>query len=58
MACGQLDTTVQIQVFEPKFDEYIECVACGHSERRPILGNESITQSTNEPAIGVVKFHR
>lgn len=33
--CGQIDTTVQVQIFEPAFDEYIECTHCNHTERRP-----------------------
>lgn len=33
--CGELDKIVQVQIFEPEFDEYIECTECGHSERRP-----------------------
>lgn len=33
--CQAMDSTVQIQIFTPVFDEYIECTLCGHSERRP-----------------------
>lgn len=34
-ACGELDKVVQVQLFEPVVDEYIECTECGHTERRP-----------------------
>lgn len=33
--CGKIDTIVQVQIFEPEQDEYIECIECGHHERRP-----------------------
>lgn len=33
--CQAMDAVVQVQIFEPKFDEYIECNDCGHSEHRP-----------------------
>ena len=33
--CGAMDAVVQVQIFEPQPDEYIECTQCGHLERRP-----------------------
>lgn len=33
--CKSMDTVVQVQVFQPTADEYIECTQCGHQERRP-----------------------
>ncbi len=56
--CEAMDQIVQIQVFEPEFDEYIECLTCGHSEHRP---TESEVQQTNthitNAGIGVVNFN-
>lgn len=56
--CAEIDKIVQIQIFEPTPDEYIECVVCGHTERRPKPEdlpniNYSANQSNN---IGLVKF--
>lgn len=53
--CGTLDSTVQVQIFEPAFDEYIECSICGHHEHRPTLDDLKIAQTENE--VGIVKFH-
>lgn len=58
-ACGQMDSTVQIQLFEPVADEYIECVVCGHSERRPTAEDVQKYQQTDTPdpmGVGVVRF--
>lgn len=55
-ACGETDKTVQIQVFEPEYDEYIECVACGYSERRPTPEDLPAIQQNSEDGVGVVKF--
>lgn len=33
--CSAMDAVVQVQLFEPEVDEYIECSQCGHIERRP-----------------------
>lgn len=33
--CGEIDKTVQVEIYAPVADEYIECVACGYTERRP-----------------------
>lgn len=54
-ACQTLDSTVQVQIFEPAFDEYIECVACGHTERRPTAVQLEQNLPQNQ-AVGVVKF--
>ncbi len=51
--CHQQDTTVQVQIFTPVYDEYIECTHCGHHERRPCA--DDIKQQTTEE-VGVVKF--
>ncbi len=50
-ACGQSDTVVQIQSFEP-VDEYIECVKCGAHERRPTKSD--LTPSEHD--VGIVHF--
>lgn len=34
-SCAAIDVVVQVQLFEPEPDEYIECTQCGHRERRP-----------------------
>ena len=34
-SCKALDKVVQIQLYQPEYDEYIECTACGYTERRP-----------------------
>ena len=34
-SCKALDKVVQIQLYQPEYDEHIECTACGYSERRP-----------------------
>ena len=57
-SCKKVDVIVQIQVFTPDFDEYIECIDCGHSERRPTPNETAIIQEQNAKAdgVGVVKF--
>lgn len=58
-ACGELDSTVQIQIFEPQPDEYIECILCGHSERRPTPEEAQKLQQTDasDPmGVGLVRF--
>lgn len=50
--CGTLDATVQIQTFDP-VDEYIECIVCGHQERRPKPSD--IHPQIQE--VGIVRFH-
>jgi uncharacterized metal-binding protein (TIGR02443 family) len=32
-SCKALDKVVQIQLYQPEYDEHIECTACGYSER-------------------------
>lgn len=55
-ACQAVDTTVQVQIFTPSFDEYIECIACQHTERRPTAQDlVSMTQADHD-GVGVVKF--
>lgn len=57
--CGEIDKTVQVEVFEPAYDEYIECVACGYTERRPApedLPNLQQADSHDSDSFGVVKF--
>ncbi|WP_230658700.1 YheV family putative metal-binding protein [Psychrobacter sp. I-STPA10] len=56
--CEALDKVVQVQVFEPQADEYIECIVCGHTERRPdtidakALAHNAMSTDTT----GIVKF--
>lgn len=33
--CQALDAVVQVNIFTPEADEYIECTQCDHNERRP-----------------------
>ena len=55
--CQTLDAVVQVQIFEPNPDEFIECTNCGHSERRPSPDNENLQSLTdNLGTQGVVKF--
>ncbi|MFA9486976.1 YheV family putative metal-binding protein [Moraxella haemolytica] len=57
--CRTMDAIVQIQVFLPEFDEWIECTACNHSERRPTI-DETATMREQDgftpDGVGVVKF--
>lgn len=59
--CDEMDAVVQVRLFEPIEDEYIECTKCGHSERRPdpdeiaeknALANDAMSTGTQ----GTVKF--
>ncbi|WP_227430217.1 YheV family putative metal-binding protein [Psychrobacter sp. I-STPA6b] len=58
--CEALDKVVQVQIFVPQADEYIECTACGHTERRPesVSGAQSSLINTDMPTgtSGTVKF--
>ncbi|ELA09617.1 hypothetical protein MOMA_04405 [Moraxella macacae 0408225] len=54
--CSKMDTIVQIEVFKPMPDEYIECVACGHTERRPTPDELPIITQNTDATVGVVKF--
>ena len=59
--CQTVDAVVQVQIFEPEADEYIECTSCGHTERRPDpeaiieknnLANDAMSTGTS----GTIKF--
>lgn len=55
--CGQTDTTVQVQIFEPAFDEYIECIHCHYTQKRPTADDLDKIRSQNlSESIGFVKF--
>lgn len=56
--CGAIDSTVQIQIFVPTPDEYIECTQCGHHERRPTPEEAQAIQQTKNPddIVSVVRF--
>ena len=57
--CGEIDKIVQIEIFEPVADEYIECVSCGYSERRLTLEDLPLIQQQNaeeDNIVQVVKF--
>lgn len=55
--CHATDAIVQIQVFNPKFDEWIECTACHHSEHRPTVNEAAIMrEKSDHHGVGVVKF--
>lgn len=53
-SCQGVDTTVQVQSFEPVFQEHIECVVCGHQETRPT--KEMLIEQAQNERVGVVKF--
>lgn len=55
-ACQAVDTTVQVQIFVPSFDEYIECIVCQHSERRPTAQDLQMNAQVANDNVGVVKF--
>ena len=63
--CQEMDVVVQINVFIPEPDEYIECTMCGHSEHRPdpdaisaknYLEDQLIRDAMNTGTSGTVKF--
>lgn len=62
--CEKVDTVVQVQLFEPEPDEYIECTQCHYSERRPdpepIVDNNAQLDSANQSSAtgtsGAVRF--
>lgn len=54
--CNEIDKIVQVEVFEPIPDEYIECVACGYTERRPTSDQLPVIQQQNAHDVGVVTF--
>ena len=61
-SCKAIDKVVQIQVFEPEYDEYIECTACGYTERRPTpddiveIQQANQTNEIGDDGAGIVKF--
>lgn len=56
-ACQSMDTTVQVEIFEPTPDEYIECILCGHTERRPTADDLPKIHSENgNNGVSVVRF--
>ncbi|MDO4427102.1 MAG: YheV family putative metal-binding protein [Moraxella sp.] len=55
-ACKSQDTTVQIQIFEPDYDEYIECISCHHQERRPKPEDLNTQSEQGADEVGVVRF--
>lgn len=61
--CDTVDTVVQVQLFEPEPDEYIECTQCHYSERRPdpeLIADKNAqldsVQSSATGTSGAVKF--
>lgn len=57
--CRTVDTVVQIQVFEPVFDEWIECTTCNHNERRPTPNEATAMRQADgydDTGVGLVKF--
>ncbi|OOS07353.1 hypothetical protein SAMN02745664_102216 [Moraxella cuniculi DSM 21768] len=56
-SCNHTDTIVQVQIFIPSFDEYIECINCNHQERRPSKEDiATINQPADQNGVGIVKF--
>ncbi len=41
--CQTLDAVVQVRLFEPVADEFIECTQCQHIERRPDAASVATT---------------
>lgn len=54
-SCQKSDVIVQVQIFTPNADEYIECIECGHTERRPTPDEAAQIQAAKD-GVGVVKF--
>ena len=61
--CETMDAIVQVQIFEPEADEYIECTQCQYIERRPdpepIIEKNAqldLVQSSATGTSGAVKF--
>lgn len=52
-ACAKSDVVVQVQIFEPIADEYIECTQCGHTERRPTHADLNTNLQSDS---GIVRF--
>ena len=58
-SCKVLDKVVQIQLYQPEYDEYIECTACGYTERRPTPDEiVDIQQSNYQQTIHHATIHR
>ena len=63
-SCKALDKVVQIQLYQPEYDEYIECTACGYTERRPTPDDIIDIQQSNhqenvhygDDRAGIVRF--
>lgn len=56
-SCGKTDVIVQVEIFEPTPDEYIECTECGLTERRPTLDElPEIQQKNHDDSVQLVKF--
>ncbi|XID74601.1 YheV family putative zinc ribbon protein [Alkanindiges sp. WGS2144] len=55
--CGAMDRVMQLTTTD---DEWIECVDCGYTERRPTAINPPASAVTNSPSkadeVGVVQF--
>lgn len=57
--CGAIDKVVQVRIFSPDVDEYIECTACEHQERRPTredLAAMDQVAPIDDTGVGVVRF--
>lgn len=54
--CENVDKIVHIQIFEPIADEYIECIICGHTERRPTPNDLAKTNNAMIDEIQPVVF--
>lgn len=60
--CDLLDVIVQVNIFEPKLDEYIECTECGHTEHRPSeesirTKNEALNSKVTNAGIQIVSIN-
>lgn len=53
-ACQQIDSTVYIQCFDP-IDEYIECIHCGKTDKRPTPDELSAMHSTHKLSVVQLK---
>jgi len=57
-SCKALDKVVQIQLYQPEYDEYIECTACGYTERRPTPDEiVDIQQSNHQETVHYETVH-
>ncbi len=56
--CQAMDAVVQVQIFTPAPDEYIECTACDYTERRPTPEEAAAIQAKNngDDGVGIVQF--